>query len=89
MRVFEHADGGALEGTLQGERIYEVELFPHHDSPATFFDLLDVEAAILEVEIGVFCAKETKRELERGVKLTRERFSLCSFCFLVRFCSRT
>lgn len=61
VRVLEHANGSALEGTFQGERIDEVELFPHHDSAATFFDFLDVEAAVLEVEIGVLCTEETKR----------------------------
>lgn len=51
--AFVSALGGATERRLQGERVYKVELFPHHHSRAAFSTLLNHEVAVVEAEILV------------------------------------
>ena len=59
--VFELAARGPEVTDLQGERVDQLEVFPHDDTPARLLLLLNVEVATVKAEdVGVF--RKQKRE---------------------------
>ncbi|PCI41356.1 MAG: hypothetical protein COB51_14075 [Moraxellaceae bacterium] len=64
MAVFVDSFARPLKGALEGERVYEVVLFPHDDSSAGFFLFLDVEVAVIKTEVFAVLAVQTTKILK-------------------------
>jgi hypothetical protein len=68
--VFVETVRGAAEGTLQRERIYQVEFLPHDYSCSWLSGFLDNEVAIIEAEVfGVFVEEHGEDPLLESVRL--------------------